>query len=140
MKNKHDLSNHAIDLYYGLALIAFGEEAVNIVLNHAKWLEKYPDLIKRLNSTDSTKYGILLSGEIIYEIAGRNECRDDFYADLDNERLYAVERDRKWAEPSVAEARGYKKIPTQEALLTYGAYCLFKAADSSYGRRGEKQK
>lgn len=138
METKYDISSAEVQLAYGFALIVFGEAAVGKVLGHAKWLEKYPSALSRVHSEESTKFGVTLPGEVIYEIAGQEECLYDFYADPDGVRLYAVARDRKWAEPPAAETMGDRKISAQEALLSYGAHSLFAAVDKGTGLKGEK--
>jgi len=61
------------------------------------------------------------------------ECLDDYFTDPDGNRLYAVARVRKWRDPSSAEAGGMDRIPGSMAVSTYGAYCLFMAADRVVG-------
>jgi len=138
MNAKYSLSDNILSLKYGLVVVTFGIEAVDKVIKQPKWAKKYPDLIQKILSEDLTKGNVILPGEIIYEIAGRDECRDDYYADPDGKRLYAGDRSRKSANLSTAEKRGYSKIPNQEALLTYGAYCLFAASDRGVGYKGER--
>jgi hypothetical protein len=138
METKYDISSAEVQLAYGFALIVFGEAAVKKVLGHPQWLEKCPSELSRVHSEESTKFGVTLPGEVTYEIAGQEERLYDFYADPDGLRLYAVARDRKHGEPPAAETMGDRKIPTQEALLSYGAYSLFAAVDKGTGLKGER--
>jgi hypothetical protein len=124
-------------LRYWQAIVAFGHEAVENELAEPRWCEKHPEIVEALASSDEqAKRGILLPGDIVFEIAGREECAEDFYADPDGKRLYAVERE--WRDRSGPESRGHVLIPNQEALLTYGAFCLFRASDKGIGYKGEQ--
>jgi hypothetical protein len=81
----------------------------------------------------------VLPGEIVYEIAGSEKCRDDYFADPDGVRLYAVDRVQMESGPPAAEARGHIKFPNQLALEIYGPYCLFSASDKGIGYKGENE-
>jgi hypothetical protein len=141
MMRSSNTSDQDLSLKYGLAVVTFGQRAVEDALGQAKWSEKYPELFDRLESTNQNviaRANLVLPGEIVYEIAGNEKCRDDYYADPDGERLYAVDRIRVEPGPPAAEARGHRKIPNQLALVTYGAYCLFSASDKGIGYKGER--
>jgi hypothetical protein len=124
-------------MLYGLALTVFGEDAVKSVLRRPQWREKYRGLLVAAETMEAKAFGTPLPGEVVFEIAGREECLHDFYADLDGIHLYAVPRKRQWADPSVAEVSG-KKLSAQDALLTYGALSLFSAVDKGSGLKDEK--
>lgn len=140
MKQENIRSHENMAIYYGLALITFGEDAVNNVLNEVEWRKKYPDLMRQFQSTEG-KYKTTLPGEIVYKIAGRDDCIYDFYASPDGERLYSKDRHKKWDVPRAIdieiETKGFRHVPSQQALLEYGVYCLYKAVDSTYGIKGE---
>jgi hypothetical protein len=137
------LGDESLSLKLGQAYIAFGREAVDAGLREPSWVEKFPEVIARATGPeDPERYGTVLPGEIIHSIAGKGEGAFDFYASPDGERLYARHRHGLWSEPRAIdveiERQNLTLVPTQQALLTYGAYCLFMAADSIYGRRGER--
>ena len=77
-----------------------------------------------------------MPGEVVFDIADREECLHDFYADPDGVHLYAAPRKRKWTEPPVAEVLDHK-VSAQDALLMYGAVSPFVAIDKGSGLRGE---
>jgi hypothetical protein len=135
--------NQNLALTHGQAVIVFGPEAVKAVLRDAEWIDRTPEVASRLRERDEiTRSQTMLPGEIVYAIAGREDCIYDFYATPDGDRLFARHRHRQWTEPRAIDVEIEKqrmtKIPAQEALLEYGAYCLFMAADNIYGRKGER--
>jgi hypothetical protein len=137
MNRPHNINDNTQCLRYWQAIVAFGREAVEKELAEPRWCEEHPEIVEALASSDEqAKRGILLPGDIVFEIAGREECAEDFYADPDGKRLYAVERE--WRDRSGPESRGHVLIPNQEALLTYGAFCLFMASDKGIGYKGER--
>ena len=139
MKDVFTINHSALTLTHWQAVVTFGSDAVETVLKQPRWLSKYATLIQQTQSNDKrTKYDAILPGEFIYEMSGQKTCWDNYYADSDNSRLYAVARERKWAEPSSAESDGLVKLVNQQALLDYGAFCLFMASDKSIGYRYEK--
>ncbi len=100
---------------------------------------RYAAIVQQTLSADlRTRYDVILPGEILHEIAQQTTCVDDYYVDADGQRLYAVARERKGQEPSSAETDGLLKLRGPQALLNYGAFCLFMAADRSVGYRLEK--
>ena len=106
-------------------------------------MEKFPVVIaSAIEPENPKKYDTVLPGEIIHSIASKDQGEFQFYASPDGERLYARYRHMHWLEPRAIDVEIERQkltlIPTQEALLTYGAYCLFMAADNIYGRRGER--
>jgi hypothetical protein len=136
MERLYSISSEEVGLPYGLALTAFGAEAVRSVLQQPRWAKLYSSLQSKAQPTDGpTTFGIRLPGELIFEIAGRGECLYGFYADPDGVRLYAAARKRDWT--PAAEVLGGKSITAQEALLAYGAVSLFTAVDKGSGLRGE---
>ena len=135
----HDVfENDILTMPYGLALSTFGQRAVDFVLSKPKWRAKFPAVLQQVQSTDTARFGSVLPGEIVYEIAGHQTCPYEYFADLDGKRLYAVERERKRPGLSAAEAQGAQKMSAQEALIVYGACCLFTAIDKGVGIKGEK--
>ena len=136
MDEPFDLSHPALTLRYWQAVVTFGATAVEHVLAQPRWR------VLSLNPLDAqdmrAKKASVLSGELIYDFAGNGACVDDYYADPDGRRYYAVSRKRKWPEPSSAETDGLVKIPNQEALLSCGAFCLFMASDRGAGYFREK--
>jgi len=137
MEGRYDVSSQEVSLLYGLALTVFGEEAVRSVLRQPKWDNKYSSLLSKPESMEAREFAIYLPGEVVFEIAGREECLYDFYADPDGVHVYAAPRKREWTEPPVAEVLGHK-VSAQDALLIYGAVSLFAAIDKGSGLRGEK--
>jgi len=138
MEKRYDVSSKEVSLHFGLALTVFGEDAVRSVLRQTKWDERYSSLLAKLESMEAKVFGISLPGEVVFEIAGRDECLYDFYADPDGIHLYAGARKREWTDPPAAEVLGDKKISAQDALLAYGAVSLFAAVDKGSGLKGEK--
>ncbi len=137
MAQEHGPSNEMMTLEYWQAVVAFGREAVSAVLRDPKWAHEHPDVAGKLaHGEDQETRNTILPGDIVLAIAGREDCAEDFYADPDGTRLYAVERE--WRDRSGPESRGHVLIPNQQALLTYGAYCLFMASDRGIGYRGER--
>jgi hypothetical protein len=121
-----------------LAIVTFGEDAVKEVLSMPKWKKKYETVIESIQLEGVIQRDTILPGEIIYEIAGRDECKDDYYADPDGIRLYAVDRNPNKSKTISAEKQEIVKIQNQEALIRYGAYCLFSASDKGVGSKGEQ--
>jgi hypothetical protein len=124
-------------------LTAFGREAVETVLRDPRWTRAYSAVIEALQSKDElAKAETILPGDLVFAIAGRDECVFDFYGSPDGDRLYARYRHEVWPEPRAIdkeiERQRLARIPSQEALGSYGAYCLFMAADNVYGRRGDR--
>lgn len=143
MNKQLPISDESLSLKLGQAYITFGRVAVDTCLRENHWTEKYPEVIARaIGPEDPEKYDTILPGEVIYSIAGKDEGEFQFYASLDGERIYARHRHMHWPEPRAIdieiERQNLNLIPTQQALLTYGAYCLFMAADNIYGQRGER--
>ncbi len=139
MQKKSGLSNSVLTCRYWQAVVAFGENAVRDVLYQSIWADKYPELIQTIKQgNDQGRVKIILPTEIVREIARSKKCENEFYADPDGLRLYGVPIKVRCAEPSSVEAAGFRKVPIHEALERYGAYCLFKACDSSYGYKGER--
>src|SRR5688572_5592332 len=121
MKTKNNLSEEFHSLAYGLAHSVFGDEAREAVICDKKWIKKYPDVINSVNSSEVKRYGTILPAEIVYEIAGREECMFDFFETPDGERLCAKYRHKKFDEPRAIdieiETKGYRHVLNQEALL-----------------------
>lgn len=143
MSEQPPVSDESLSLTLGQAYITFGKEAVDACLRENRWMEKFPEVIARASGPeDPNKYDTVLPGEIIHSIAGKDQGEFQFYASPDGERLYARYRHVHWPEPRAIdveiERQNLTQIPTQQALLTYGAYCLFMAADNIYGQRGER--
>lgn len=137
MKYAYQISDDMVRMLYWQAKTTFGEAAVKVVLHDPVWRAKYPKLIEQALSDDyRIRRPVILPGELVYAIAGRDECVDDFYGHPDRERLFAASR--KYRGHTACDFQGYPLIPNQEALLTYGAYCLFKAADRGIGYKGER--
>lgn len=142
MNNKPPELDDLASISYGLAYVTFGKESIELVLRNKKWLEKYPDVIRDANSdSEIVKYRTILPPEIVYEIASREECTYDFFTDRDRTRLYSRDRHKKSTELRAIDieidTKGYIKVPNHLALSEYGAFCLFKAVDSTYGYKGE---
>ncbi len=136
---RFELSDPALTLRHWQAVVTFGHPAVRKILAQPRWVVKHLDVLQKTQSKDlRTQFDVILPGEMILEMAAQPECLDDYYADPDGQRLYAVARRRKWEEPSSAETDGLLKIPDTEALLSYGAFCLFMASDRSIGYRRER--
>lgn len=138
MNRKADLSdNELYSLKYWQAVVAFGATAVENTVNESRWIEIFPEIFDKLRSDNMLyKRDVILPGDIIYEIAGREECVDDYFADRDEERLYAIDKQKKVSyKPDLSDC---VYIPTQEALIDYGATCLFEASDKGVGYRGER--
>lgn len=136
MNTQISLNDNILTLRYGLVVVTFGQRAVEGVLHQEKWIEKYPDLFQSLKE-ESISY-VILPGEIIYEIAGRDECLDDYWADPDGRRLYAISRKQPASNTAMLEAQALKKLSNQQALLEYGSYCLFAASDKGVGNKVER--
>jgi hypothetical protein len=131
---KESDSSQDLSLTYWQATIAFGEEAVDAVVRSPAFARRYPELSKRLESEDQLEVSHTeLPGEVVYEIAGRSECLYDFYADNSGIRLFPAMRGQElvWGFPVF----GAMRLPIQEALLEYGAFCLFDAVDVGPGYR-----
>jgi len=138
MTRGYDLDHPGTTLLHWQAVTIFGAAAVDIATSQPEWRSTCPDLIVRVSSPAiRERYDAVLPGVVVYAIGQRPECVDDYYADPDGKRLYAVARTRKWEDPSSAEAEGMDRIPCPAALLTYGSYCLFMAADRGVGYRHE---
>jgi hypothetical protein len=143
MSEQLPINDEILSLKLGQAYITFGREAVDACLREDRWTEKYPELIARASGPeDPQKYDTILPGEIIYTIAGTDAGDDKYFDSQHGERLYARNRHLHWPEPRAIdveiERQNLTLIPTQQALLTYGAYCLFMATDNIYGQRGER--
>lgn len=141
MDSKNLLSEELHSLGYGMAITTFGQDAIQAVINDKRWIRKYPHVISGI---EAKNYLARLPAEIVYEIAGREECTFDFFATPDGTRLYAKDRHKKWDEPRAIEieieTKGYRHIPNQQALLDYGAYSLFRATDGVYGVKDETER
>jgi hypothetical protein len=136
MEHKRLSSEKDLAMTYWHATEAFGVDAVNIVLGQGKWSETHPDTVQGTLSSDiRLRNRTVLPAEIVYEIASRPECIYDFFADPDGAHLYASLRDQPLIRPF--DTSQAERIPTHEALVRYGAYCLYKAADAGVGLRGE---
>ena len=134
---EYDLSDKDLSLTYWQATVAFGEEAVDAVVRSLAFSREYPELAERLESGDQLEVSHTdLPGEVVYEIAGRPECLYDFHEDESGEWLYPSMRDQEllWGFPVF----GARRLPRQEALLEYGAYCLFDAVDVGPGFKRKK--
>jgi hypothetical protein len=139
VKDEFAITDEMVTLEYWQAVVTFGPAAVEAVLSDPRWAREYPDVARRLSSAkEDSKRKIVLPRDIILAIASRDECVDRYYVDHDGRRLYAVAKERPWAEPSSAEAEGLACIPNAEALLEFGAYVLFQASDKGVGYRGER--
>jgi hypothetical protein len=136
MKPDRTSTNDPYSLTYWHAIETFGDVAVEAVINQASWSKEHPEVIKRANSREViTRNQTALPGAMIQEIAGRSECKYDFYEDEEQQVIYASFNDQELVRPfDVSKA---KLIDRQDALLEYGAYSLFKAVDTGVGRRGE---
>lgn len=142
MNTKNIFSEEFHSLDYGSAYMVFGNEARDAVIRDEKWIKKYPDVIESITSSDVKKYGTILPAEMVYEIAGREECEFDFYTPPDGMTLHARYRHKTWDEPRaidvLIETHGFRQVPNQQALLEYGSYCLFRAVDTGSGaKKGE---
>ena len=130
----------AFSIIIGQATVVFGEEALEAVLSAPKFAEKYPALARRLKAINRQQYGhTVLPGEVVFEIAGQPACRYDFYTDEGKDKLYAILRGEDF-EKTLAPFYGLgkvNKVPVQQALLEYGIWCLFKAADVGIGYKNE---
>ena len=137
MKTEPNLSNETLSLKYWQAVITFGQEALEAVIGAPGFSRKHPELAEKLETLNLAQLKrIILPEEIIYEIAGRPESLYDFHADAGGNLLYPSGRGKELVRPAgVSDA---KKLPTQKALLEYGAYCLFKAVDVGTGYKGEQ--
>jgi len=139
MASQHSPRDEIMTLEYWQAIVTFGPAAVEVVLRHPEWTNRYPELLADLGSLPEVeKRKVVLPKELLLAIAARDDCVDDFYADPDGSRLYAVRRRRPWAEPSSAETDGLLRIPGVDALRSYGAFCLFNASDRGIGYKGER--
>src|SRR4051812_23733767 len=103
LKNEPSLPALALTMLYWQGSTTFGRPAVEQVLGHtdnpsplrkmlgrdrSPWQDRYPEVIAGLQSTDMrTKYDTIVPPEIVYEIAGRRECYNNFYIDPDGRRL-----------------------------------------------------
>lgn len=136
MKNQNLINSKSFALSYWHSVETFGVEAVEKELNQPLWSKKYPDILQKIHSGDiKIRNQSVLPGEIVYEIAGRPECLYDFYESEDRKFLYAAFRDKLLTAPfDVSKAKAIKR---QDALMLYGSYSLFKAADVGVGRKGE---
>jgi hypothetical protein len=131
-----DIDQSSLGLKYWQAVAAFGPPAVEKVVRDPQWADRYPETVRVLHGgTETERHEVLLPGDVVFEIAGHPECTDVYYADPDGKRLYAVER--KSQDRSGPESRGHILIPNQEAMVRYGAYCLFMASEKGIGYRGE---
>ena len=140
MSGRYRLSDEELRLMYWQAVITFGKEAVECVVNRPMWIRKYPEIIRNAKSKDMRiKNDTLLPGEIVYEIAGQEECTHYFLAHPSGEKLYSAPKKRKQKELLAIDLKDYTKISSEEALLIYGAYCLFMAVDNIYGYKGESR-
>lgn len=129
---KSNLAEEKLCLKYWQAVDTFGQLAVDSVINDPDFCLKYPKLVKKINEVDSLSLsGIILSGEIIYEIAGYPKCLYDFYVGPKRFCLYPSVRGEDYRK--YIKISGVKKISTQQALLKYGARCLFEAIDVGCG-------
>jgi hypothetical protein len=100
MSKTDSLSGEGPSLKNWRAEITFGPEAVDAILSEARWAQQFPDVVERLQSRDEiAKSQTVLPGEMIYVIAGRDECTFDFYASPDGDRLYGKYRHKEWPEP-----------------------------------------
>jgi len=139
MASQHTPRDEIMTLEYWQAIVTFGPAAVEAVLRDPEWTTRYPELLGSLASLpEAEKRKVVLPMELLLAVAERDDCTDDFYADPDGSRLYAVARKRRWAEPSSAESDRLLRVPRVEALQAYGAYCLFNAADRGIGYKGER--
>jgi hypothetical protein len=139
MASQHSPRNEIMTLEYWQAIVTFGPAAVEAVLREPEWTNRYPELLASLASVpEAEKRKAVLPEEVLLAMAAREDCVDDFYADPDGSRLYAVRRRRPWAEPSSAETDGLLRIPSVDALRSYGAFCLFNASDRGIGYKGER--
>jgi hypothetical protein len=139
MNERFALTHAALTLRYWQACVTFGKRSTGAVLGETRWLAKYARVIEGVREKDlRSSNDVVLPGEIVFEIAGEGHGDDEFYADPDAQRLYAVARRREGKEPSSADTDGLEKVATPEALLSYGAFCLFMSSDRSIGYRREK--
>ena len=121
---------------YWHATQTFGLEAVTNVVLEGRWSERHPDLFRRIGSEDiRLKNTTVLPAETVREIAAKPECIYDFFADSDGVHLYAALRGEPLLRPF--DVSSAKRIPTGEALSLYGGNCLYKAADTGVGIKGE---
>jgi hypothetical protein len=140
MNTKNMFSEESQSIAYGNAYTVFGNEAIEAVIHNKKWMKKYPDVINSINSSESKRYATILPAEMVYEIAGREECEFDFYTPPDGQTLHARDRHKKWDIPRtidvLIETQGFRQIPNQQALLEYGVYCLYRAVDVGWAKKG----
>ena len=123
-------------LSYWHAIQTFGAEATNAIPEDPAWRKKYPEMVEGVGSNDlRTKNVTLLPEEVLIAIAGREDCLYDFYADPDGIHLYCSFRGQPLALPFDTEDA--IRMSRKEALVEYGASCLFRAADLGVGRKGE---
>lgn len=132
-----DTSDEGLSLIYWQADLTFGELAVRNTLADPRWSETYPEIIAQARSANfRTHNDAILPGAVIRAIAERDDCKNAFVAYPDGVNLVGIEK--KNIANVVARYPGARLIPAPEALLSYGAYCLFRACDSSFGEKGEK--
>jgi hypothetical protein len=137
--DEYSLTDGILTLEYWQAVVTFRPTAVESVLGDLGWVKKHPDVVQWLSSgMEDAKRKTILPGDIILAIASRDECVDRYYADNDGKRLYAVAKERPWTKPSSAEEEGLACISSNEAVLDFGAYCLFQASDKGVGYKGER--
>src|SRR5687768_10708699 len=94
MAKRYHVSDAEVSLLYWQAEIAFGEEALKKVLSRSPWKERFFDIAERAHSDDvqimQAANGTVLPGEFLYEVAGIEECENDFFADWDGIRLHSA--------------------------------------------------
>jgi hypothetical protein len=119
----------------------FGEEAVNAVLTVPGLPNKYPELYRKLEDSSLLPGHIILPWELVNEMAGRPECLYDFWTGIDwrgidGDTLYPSYRGKEPTPP----VRNQRRVAPQQAIVEFGAYCMFEAIERGSGHKGTYSK
>ncbi len=136
---EYNISDDALTLRYWQAVIAFGQIAVDTVLRQDLKDNQFSELAENIQISDDgsirVNSAMILPGSLIYSIAGNENQPHDYTTDTSKTILGNVPRNESSRN---MEAEGWRRMPAQEALLKYGAYCLFQSEDRGTGMCRER--